>query len=148
MNSIEIVAAMLKDDDIRSKFKGVYSIDNIPSTISEDSLIIVNLDPSYKKGSHWVVLHYTEEGNFEHFDSLGRKPNDEIHNLLMINKIKYKYNNKRLQNFFTETCGLYCIYYSYFSCRNKPMEDILMDFSTNLRQNELIVREFYCTHFI
>ena len=140
MNSIEIEAAMVKDEYIRSKFKGVYSIDNIPSTICTDSLIIVNLDPSYKRGSHWIVIHYTKEGKFEHFDSLGRKPDDKIHNLLMINKVRYKYNNKRLQNFFTETCGLYC--------RNNSMEDILKDFNRNLKQNDVIVTKFYCTHFI
>ena len=148
MNSIEIEAAIMKDEYIRSKFKGVYCIDNIPSTISADSLIIVNLDPSYKRGSHWIVIHYTEKGTFEHFDSLGRKPDDKIHNLLMINKVTYKYNNKRLQNFFTETCGLYCLYYSYYSCRNETMENILNDFSTNLKQNDVIVKKFYCTHFV
>ena len=89
-----------------------------------------------------------DQGKFEHFDSQGRKPDNKIHNLLMINNMTYKYNNQRLQNFLTETCGLYCIYYSYYSSKNRNMEDILKDFNSNLENNDQIVKEFYCTHFL
>ena len=50
MNSRELEMAMLKDQYIRTKFKGVYPIDKIPLNIPVNSLIIVNLDPSYEKG--------------------------------------------------------------------------------------------------
>ena len=134
--------AMLKDQHIRTKFKGVYPTDKIPINLPLHSLIVVNLDPSYKKGSHWIVVHYVEDGKCEHFDSLGRKPDNKIHNLLMINKMIYKYNNQRLQNFFSDTCGLYCICYSYYTSRNRKMEDILKDFNSNLRNNDQIVKEY------
>ena len=49
MNSIEIERAMLKDQHIRARFKGVYPIDKIPINTPLHSLIVVILDPSYKK---------------------------------------------------------------------------------------------------
>ena len=126
----------------------MYPIDRIPVNLPHDSLVIVNLDPSDKRGSHWIVIHHISKGKVEHFDSLGNKPDIKIHNSLTANSITYKYNNRRLQNFFTETCGLYCIYYSYYSARGKIMEEILNDFSSNLKHNEIIVKGFYCTSII
>ena len=148
MNSKNIEQAMLKDNFIKQKFIGVYPIDRIPLVLPPKSLTIVNLDPSDKKGSHWIVIHHITKGKIEHFDSLGNKPDKKIHNLLTANNMTYKYNNKRIQNFFTDTCGLYCIYYSYYSARGRSMEEILNDFSSNLNLNELIVKGFYCTHII
>ena len=148
MNTRDIERSMLKDKEIRIKFKGVYPIDMIPINIPPMSLIVVNLDPSYETGSHWVVVHYLDDKNSEHFDSLGRKPERRIHNLLMYNNMTYKYNNQRIQNFFSETCGLYCIYYSYYSSRGRMMEDILKDFNSNLEYNDEIVKKFYLTQFI
>ena len=148
MNTKDIERAMLKDEFIKQRFIGVYPIDRIPVDLPPKSLIIVNLDPSDKKGSHWVVIHHTTKGKIEHFDSLGNKPEVKIHILLTANNMTYKYNNKRVQNFLTDTFGLYCIYYSYYSARGRIMEEILNDFSSNLKHNKIIVKAFYCTYFI
>ena len=58
MDTSEIMDLMMKDQKIKKNFKGVYPIDLIPENLDYPSLIVVNLDSSEKKGSHWVVLHY------------------------------------------------------------------------------------------
>ena len=115
--------------------------------MNSPSIVVVNLDYSNQKGSHWIVLHQVEDQIVEHFDSSGNKPKREISNLLLINKMVYRYNNKRLQNYKTETCGLYCLYYSYFSCRERNMQSILSDFHENLECNEEMVIKFYLENF-
>ena len=143
MDTDEIKEFMLKDQEIRKIFKGVYPIDLIPDYLESPSLIIVNLDSSEKKGSHWVVLHYVTSHIVEHFDSIGRKPDEHISNILFTEKLTYKYNNKRLQSMYTNTCGLFCLFYSYYSSRNENMVKILDRFGNTFKENEVIVIKFY-----
>ena len=64
----------------------MYLIDLIPENLEHPSLIVVNLDSSEKKGSHWVIgSHYISNHIFEHFDSIGRKPDEHINNILLKN---------------------------------------------------------------
>ena len=72
---------------------GIYPIDLIPYDLPNLCIIIVNLDSSEKKGSHWMVLHYQRKC-VEYCDSLGKEPLKEIHNLLSSKGITYKYNKK------------------------------------------------------
>ena len=85
MNSNQISKLMNQDEFIRNRFKGVYPIDLIPENLVYPSIIVVNQDRSDQVGSHWVVLH-NEIGKSDHFDSLGRKPLDYLHNLLISKK--------------------------------------------------------------
>ena len=63
---------MQSDKEISNRFMGVYLIDLIPDNLIIPYLIVVNLDSSDKKGSHWIVLHY-QRNHVEYFDSLGKK---------------------------------------------------------------------------
>ena len=57
MNSIQLENLLLLDETIAKNYIGIYPIDEIYKLNQMGSLMIVNLDPSYKPGSHWVVLH-------------------------------------------------------------------------------------------
>ena len=148
MNSIQISKLMNQDEFIRKRFKGVYPLDLIPENLPYPSIIVVNQDRSYQVGSHWIVIHHNEKGKPDHFDSLGKKRVDYINNLLISKTITYKYNNKRLQNYMTETCGLFCLYYSYYSCRGWTLEKILNTLSHDLKRNEEIVKNFVFSNFM
>ena len=75
----------LYDDEINSMmkpyarkgYKGVYSIDEINKIpVSKDNFgAVLNLDPSYKAGSHWVALFYNKKDNsLDWYDSFGEEP--------------------------------------------------------------------------
>ena len=121
----------------------MYPRDLIPESLDYPSLIVVNLDTSEKKGSHWIVLHYILNHIVEHFNSIGRKPDEYINNILFKQNLTYKYNNKRLQSLYSNTCGLFCLFYSYYSSRNEDMVRILERFGTSYKENEFIVLKFY-----
>ena len=147
MNTREIHSALVSDDNIKKIYKGVFALDQIPISLNVPWLIVVNLDPSYKEGSHWVVLCQTNPYLISHFDSLGKNPDNYIHNLLMLKRKQYQYNNVRLQNYLTDTCGLYCIYFSYYISRGWTLRQILSRFSDNLYKNEYIVKKFCKEYF-
>ena len=135
---------MRLDEKNRDHFYGVYSLDLIPQKLPNPSLVIANLDYSTDKGSHWVVLHRVNNEIVEHFDSAGRQPKRDIVNNLFSNALSYKYNNRRVQNYHTDTCGLFCLYYSYHSSRGRTMQSIVSDFSLNFKKNEdMVIRFFY-----
>ena len=148
MDSYEIARYMRLDEKIRDQFYGVYSLDLIPKKLPIASLVIVNLDYSTDKGSHWVVLHRVNNEVVEHFDSAGKQPKRDIVNNLFSNALSYKYNNKRVQNYQTDTCGLFCLYYSYHSSRGRTMQSILSDFSVNLKSNEEMIISFFNNNFV
>ena len=148
MDSYEIARYMRLDEKIRDQFYGVYSPDLIPKKLPIPSLVIVNLDYSTDKGSHWVVLHRVNNEVVEHFDSAGKQPKRDIVNNLFSNALSYKYNNKRVQNYQTDTCGLFCLYYSYHSSRGRTMQSILSDFLVNLKSNEEMIISFFNNNFV
>ena len=147
MNSVQISNLMLQDPMIRKRFRGVYPLDLIPNDLRIPSIIVVNHDKSGKKGSLWIVLHFKENNIVEHFDSTGKKPIRYIHNLLISKNMTYIYNNKRIQDYNTKTCGLFCIFYSFYLCRHMNFNKILFKFEENLDENEKIVKRFYVENF-
>ena len=78
---------MKLDEKVQDHFYGVYSLDLIPQNLPNPSIIIVSLDYSTDKGSHWVVLHRVNNEIVEHFDSAGRQPKRDIVNNLSSNAL-------------------------------------------------------------
>ena len=90
-------------------------------------LIICNTDPSTKPGKHWV-LFYFDRDNVEFFDSLGKGIANYGNEFLTFVKrfaTTVSENKVRVQAPNTDTCGHYCLYYSYFRCKGKSMKSIL-----------------------
>ena len=136
----------MEQDEVIKNFCGVYPIDLIPNDLPRPSIIVVNQDKSTEMGTHWIVLHYKEDNMTEHFNSIGKKPMKYIHNLLISKNRSYMYNNKRVQNYGTNTCALFCLFYSFFSCRKVSFQHMTM-FSDNLLSNGSIVIKFFLDNF-
>ena len=138
MDSNTLARLMTSDKMIERRFHGIYPLDMIPKNVPANSSIVVNQDRSMEAGSHWIVLHYKERDIAEHFDSVGKPPKRFIHNLLIGNRSTYMYNNSRLQAYNINTCAIFCLYYSFYSCRFMSFQNILQGFSSNLSDNEKI----------
>lgn len=142
MDTNKIEEIFLMDEKIRKYFLGIYPIDMVPDLTKTGSIIVVNLDPSFKSGSHWIVLCLREQSMVEYFDSLGKKPKINIVSNLFRNNQFCVYNINRIQDYNTNTCGLFCLFYSYYACRFCNMESIISCFDDNLKTNEKIVKTF------
>ena len=78
MNTIQLDKLFKQDYFISQCYKGIYAKDTVPHLTSIPTLFVVNLDPSYEVGSHWVVLFYRNKNMIEYFDSRGIKPPNEF----------------------------------------------------------------------
>ena len=141
MRTEDLEEYMLSDPFIRQYYGGVVALDQLPILFSKPRIYIVNSDPASEAGTHWYALYFDKIS--EHFDSSGFKPISVLENHLVLHGPKYMYNNVRVQNFDTNSCGLFCLFYSYFRCRNYSFKDIMNMFSDNLQLNENLVNYFY-----
>lgn len=128
-------------------FRGVFAADQMshetenilrPTTPSG---IIVNTDPSWRDGQHWVAFYFNQTSthlNIEYFDSFGSNSSARflnskyfkhfVHNLRekhQINKIKIWVNKDRFQDARSSVCGQYCCFYIYFRCKFNNMAETL-----------------------
>lgn len=130
---------------VKSCFRGVYSIDEIPS-LKVRQFIVCNLSKKSEPGTHWFVIVRSEKKTYEIFNSLGF-PNLNIlsPHLKFRSKIEVQFNEEKFQMMATDTCGLFCIYFGVERCLNFDLnfthllEEI---FTKNLEQNETNVSEF------
>ena len=91
---------------IKSRFKGVYSRDNLLQKIKNGSYI-KNLDEYADVGTHWIVL-YISNNNAIHFDSFGvERILKEITKFIGNKNIKA--NIFRIQAYDSIMCGYFWI---------------------------------------
>lgn len=125
-----------------SQFKGVYPLDKLPFEILAKPFgMVINLDPSWKTGSHWTAIYIPEYGPGLYFDSFGNRPLDLITSFLERNcKFNgFKYNHYIYQGDLSIKCGLYCILFLESCFENKDLPLI----KCNSEINEFIIKNIY-----
>ena len=76
----------------------ICSINELPK--EHKGLFIVNNEPSWLPGEHWIAVY-----NDELFDSYGFPPS--FYNISNI----HNYNKTQIQSYYSNKCWAYCIYY-------------------------------------
>ena len=146
MNAEQIESILRLDQNISKNFAGVFAADILPSNLSNlPKFLIVNSDVHSEPGQHWLAMYIPEQGPPEFFDSLGLSPKHYLasfEQFLIKHGPQYIYSNKRLQNYGSDTCGLYVLYYVILRCSGCSMLDIVNNFSTNLAQNDILTINF------
>ena len=141
MNTLDILNVLQNEKD----FGGVRPSDKL-KTCEPNKFYILNTDPSTKPGHHWVAV-YLKPGLCEFFDSLGEAPskyNQDFDKLMLLNGPKYMYNTHRIQNYSSQVCGHYCIFYIIMRCKGYSLLDIVQFFSKNrLQFNDAVVANFH-----
>ena len=135
---------MKTDRQIAKYYGGVLAKDLLPDTAVKPGFYIVNQDPSNKEGSHWIVMFVCNNQITEYFDPLGKAPLTYFRDYMRLQSQIYQYNMKRCQNYFSNLCGQYCLFYCYFRARSYAMQDILDMFDEkDLVYNDQVVYFFY-----
>lgn len=109
--------------------------------------MVVNLDPSYKSGSHWVALCISPSdfAADEYFDSYGLPPCNTILNYL---EGKYIFSKKQLQSFTSTICGQWCIFYIWKRCQGLGLDEIVAQFKgSQPEKNDAYVNNVVNKHF-
>lgn len=116
-------------------YRGVYACDRMPAG---GGLMVVNLDPRHKPGSHWVGVYTTRDGKGEYFDTFGRPPVGVIKKYLNNNCSVWNYNKKQLQSAVSKYCGHYCVLYCILRGRGVDVNRFASYFTRDTGLNDLI----------
>lgn len=115
-------------------------------------LLCVNLDESFKRGTHWVGLYIARKGaELEFFDSFGRSVNSMpkyFVNFAIKNNLKVIERQQQLQGPKTQVCGHYVILYMFMRVRGCSMNDFYAKFVNNYDSNDSLVKRFVDKLFI
>ena len=126
MDNFSLQKLALKCNHLTEIFRGVWSADNFPSMCNDNEedgkalFQIVNTEPSYLPGKHWVLLfcRKKQSGTFGKkdpcivfWDSLGNEPKTykRLYTRIMNMYKKVFVFNHPLQSHFSNCCGLYCL---------------------------------------
>lgn len=147
MNTAQLYIAMKSDKYISNEMGGVYAGNNLPLIVNDKpKIFIVNLDPNFLPGTHWVVIYCLPNGICEYFDSLGNPPSKLLTTFLVNNSVQYAFGERRLQGFL-DSCGMFCLFWCYYRTRGFSFQEILNKFGTNVHINDVTVIRFYRKHF-
>ena len=76
MNGMTIRKLLIKDWTVKQIFRGVFSSDCLPKHVRKGvaHAFVINTDPHYKPGTHWVAVYVSAFGRATYFDSFGMLP--------------------------------------------------------------------------
>ena len=146
MNGDEIISLIARDGVLKQKFHGVFAANELPNYIPVGKGLIVNCCKRSLPGKHWLAIYKSSCRQIEFFDSFGGKPGD--YGLNIKTDLLVRSNNIQLQNFFSDVCGLYCIFYLSKRVRGNGMTSIFNMFShSNTLFNDSLLKKKMYSHF-
>ena len=141
---------MMADYRTRHVFQGVFACDTLPTLAPRGRATawIINTDPSFKKGEHWLALYIDPFGRGTYFDSYGFGPViDSIRRFISKNTTTLKYNTTLLQSITSELCGYYCVMFIRAMVCGLSLEHIVSRFDLfHPTKNDSLVIHFFRHH--
>ena len=122
--------------------KNVLSRDETVPHNHKLTLFIYNLEPSisYMSGSHWVAT-YVKDRVINYFDSFGMPPFQEIVHHATKRNLTLLHQNQQIQNFYTSTCGYFCLYFLNEMNKGKSYFNLLGVFDFDTNKNESFIAD-------
>lgn len=144
------IAQSYEKSNKRKLFYRVCACDMLPKKVSyvHDWIIIVNLDESSRKGSHWVGIFLTRlTRTLFFFDSYGMQPNNKYINEFISTHAKNTFwNNRQLQSFYSYCCGEYCCMFAHTMAKGDVLACFMRQFNDKYHRNDEKVQSmFSCT---
>ena len=128
-------------------FRGVYASDTIPP-LKNKSAVVVNLDKSSERGSHWICM-FTEDGkHLEFICSYGKSPYfyGDIFKTFLLNFSHVSWNNTCFQSLTSNVCGAYCIYFLLKRCQGHSLYCIIHELK-KCKKNDFRIFQFVKKNF-
>lgn len=127
------------------QFFGTYPRDMLPRALARGGGIVVNTDKSTNPGLHWVAIYLSSDGYAVYFDSFGLPPmHIEIIKFLNdISPIGWFHNAITFQSLYTDTCGMYCVYFLANFFNGKDFELFRSIFNHSTKINDRLAKILY-----
>ena len=112
-----------------SFFKGVFAKDEINNTITEfPGAYIVNSEPRWLPGRHWLAIYNDSQGVSTYFDVFGIPPQEEEIIEFLNRSDTWQYSNIIHSSISANSCGHYCISFLL----EASQLDLMQQFEINL----------------
>ena len=127
----------------RHIFRGVFSINELVTKPKKlPAAYVYNTFPRHNKSvGHWVALFVTKTNEIEFFDSYGLPPPQKLLKMVRQWSRKISWNKIKFQNYTSNVCGLYAVYYLHFKSYNWTLRQIQNHFSKNAFENDKYVKK-------
>lgn len=148
LSNLDLIILMDKRKNKKSKFKGVFSRDELPNEIKENEALIMNLDGMNGNGTHWTCI-YCDNQSCEYMDSYGLPPPENAVEIMKKTKKPIYYSTSQIQSTNSVLCGYYCVYYIMERDKGESMYDIIYKFeqiTDNIlqpKQNSKILIDYF-----
>jgi hypothetical protein len=145
MNTREIDAVLRLCRQTRGLFLGTFACDAIPATAitaPRPFALVVNTAPSAHPGHHWVAVFVDSQNRASYMDSCAEPPVPDIAVFLAqfprVDRLRY-----RLQDYFSDVCGQYSVFFVYKRARGFSIERLTRLFSRrNFAKNDTYVKKW------
>lgn len=128
MNTLQINKILEQNPVTREAYIGCFAADKIPRHLIPNFFhcMVVNIDPSNSKGTHWISLYCKPPLYLEYYDPLGIWPPPSEYIIDYLAKFKQiKYNRASLQSPYSRTCGKHAIFFLFNRCLGAKFENIV-----------------------
>ena len=140
MNTLQISTILNADPITKLILQDVCPIDRIPFPKSDPAAYVINLDESYKPGSHWVAVYLDRKHKqANYFDPVGMPPHPACAPLLETCPI-VRYNRIVLQD-RTMVCGQFVTMFLLLRARGYSFDETID--RLNHPQNDLIMHKMF-----
>lgn len=120
-------------------FGGVYPINRLPIILKKPVSLVINLDPSYKEGSHWVAVYFEVSGYGYYFDSYGKEPTSHVLTLLERFAPKgYSFSKHKFQDDFSTSCGYFCVLFVILANSRRKFLNLFEKCRTERNERKLL----------
>lgn len=146
MDGITLERVVRQDPHADAQFAGVFASDTLPRTLKcKPALLIANLDPISKPGSHWVAIRIGCDGKGEYFDSYGLPPYvPKLRRYLDRKCRSWRYNTVDLQALNSTVCGQYCAMFVLFRAHGYTMQNFVNKYFTeHCQKNDRLVYSMF-----
>ena len=99
--------------------------------VRKGHFVISNTDNSKGPGKHWVTFYFPRHGALEFFDSLGHSPDHYKAGFEKLLTTNYWMNSDRIQDYGSDSCGFYCVYYVISRRAGLTFKDIVKHFNVH-----------------
>ena len=113
LTTSKITNILSNDPFSKSCFIGVFPRDKLPELISYPACFVVNTDPSYKVGEHWLGMYFDRYRKCYFFDSFRNEPDYfKLDQFVNKNSVEVEFNYYQIQDFFSPTKEL-CSFFEW-----------------------------------
>jgi hypothetical protein len=144
MDTHQLSLALQRHPETRDVFGGVLAYDQLPKSQSKSAIkaYVINTDPSYRPGQHWVAIYMTSQCSF-YFDSYGLAPQQPPIKEFLRKRKKVVFYGRRLQG-SGSMCGHYCLYFILLMQRKQRIQPFGDHYNANDRWvQKYVLKDFH-----